>query len=84
MYLQLRQRHDQGRDGSLGVLTDLSSEEMSHITGIFQRQQGPVNSQALRDCVRTIKAEHQAASVSSEEDLMRLRDKFKERKGIKA
>ena len=84
VYLQLRQRHDQGLDVSLGVLADLNSEEMSHITGIFQRQQGPVNSQALRDCVRTIKAEHQAKSVSSEDDLMRLRDKFKERKGIKA
>ena len=84
VYLQLRQRHDQGLDVSLGVLSELSSEEMSHITGIFQRQQGPVNEQALWDCVRTIKAEHQAKSVSSEDDLMRLRDKFKERKGIKA
>ncbi|MBR3974122.1 MAG: DNA primase [Oscillospiraceae bacterium] len=84
VYLQLRQRHDQGLDVSLGVLSDLSSEEVSHITGIFQRQQGPVNTQALRDCVRIIKSEHQASSVSSEDDLMRLRDKFKERKGIKA
>ena len=83
VYLQLRQRHDQGLDVSLGVLADLSAEEMSHVTGIYHRQQGPVNEQALRDCVRTIKAEHQAASVSSEDDLMRLREKFKERKGIK-
>ena len=83
VYLQLRQRHDQGLDVSLGVLADLTGEEMSHVTGIYTRQQGPVNQQALRDCVRIIKAEHQASSVSSEDDLMRLREKFKERKGIK-
>lgn len=84
VYLQLRQRYDQGLDVSLAVLSDLSSEEMSHITGIFQRQEGPVNEQAFRDCVRTIKAEHQSAKVSSADDLMALRDRLKERKGIKA
>ena len=83
VYLQLRQRHDQGLDVSLGVLTDLSGEEMSHITGIYHRQQGPVNEQAFRDCVRTVKAEHQSANVSSEDDLLALRNRMKERKGIK-
>ena len=84
VYVQLRSRHDQGLDVSLAVLTDLTGEEMSHITGIFQRQQGPVNEQAFRDCVRTIHAEHQASQVSSADDLMAIRDRFKERKGIKA
>ena len=83
VYLQLRQRHDQGLEVSLGVLADLTAEEMSHLTGIYHRQQGPVNEQALRDCVHTIKGSHQASSVSSEDDLMRLREKLKERKGIK-
>jgi DNA primase len=82
VYLQLRQRHDQGLDVSVGVLSDLSGEEMSHITGILQRQQGPVNEKALRDCVRIIKAEHSASNVSSEDDLMRLRNKYRESKGI--
>ncbi len=84
VYEQLRQRYEQGLDVSLGVLAELNSEEMSHVTGILQRQQGPVSDQALLDCMRTIKAEHQAASVSTEDDLLRLRDKLKERKGIKA
>ena len=83
VYLQLRQRHDQGLDVSVGVLTDLSPDEMSHIAGIQQRQQGPVSEQALRDCVRIIKAEHSAANVSSEDDLMRLRNKLRESKGMK-
>lgn len=84
VYEQLWRRYQQGLDVSLGVLADLNSEEMSHVTGISQRQQGPVSDQALLDCMRTIKAEHQAASVSTEDDLLRLRDKLKERKGIKA
>ena len=83
VYLQLRQRYDQGLEVSLGVLADLSGEEMSHITGIYQRQQGPVNEQAFRDCVRTIKAEHSASNVNSEDDLMALRNRLKERKGIR-
>ena len=82
VYLQLRQRHDQGLDVSLGVLCDLTGEEMSHVTGIFQRQQGPVSEKALRDCVRIIKAEHSASNVSSEDDLMALRNRYRESKGM--
>ena len=83
VYLQLRQRYDQGLEVSLGVLADLSGEEMSHITGVYQRQQGPVNEQAFRDCIRIIKAEHSASNVNSEDDLMALRNRLKERKGIR-
>ena len=81
--MQLRQRYDQGLEVSLGVLADLTGEEMSHITGICQRQEGPVNEQAFRDCVRIVKGEHRAAHVSSGDDLLALRDRMKERKGIK-
>ena len=84
VYIQLRQRHDRGLDVSLGVLEDLSPEEMSHISGVYSRQEGPVNEQAFADCVRTIHREHQAAAVTTEDDLMALRNKFKESKGIKA
>ncbi len=83
VYLQLRRRHDQGLDVSLAVLEDLTAEEMSHVTGIFQRQQGPVNEKALRDCVRIIKSEHHASNVSSEDDLMALRNRYRESKGMK-
>ena len=83
VYLQLRQRYDQGLEVSLGVLADLTGEEMSHITGVYQRQQGPVNEQAFRDCIRIIKAEHSASNINSEDDLMALRNRLKERKGIR-
>ena len=80
---QLRQRHASGLEVSLSVLTDLSEEEMSHIAGVAQRRQGPVNEQALSDCIRTIQGEHQRSNVSSEEDLLALRDQLKQRKGVK-
>ncbi len=84
VYGQLLQRHKQGLEVSLGVLADLTAEEMSHIAGISQRQQGPVNEAAFRDCVKTILAERQVSSVASNDDLLALRNKLKERKGTKA
>ena len=83
VYKQLRQRHDTGLEVSLGVLADLSAEEMSHITGIVQKQQGPVNETAFCDCVRTIQAERQRSAVSTDDDLLALRNKLKESKGAK-
>ena len=84
VYGQLQLRHRQGLEVSLGGLTDFTAEEMSHIAGILQRQEGPVSEQALLDCVRIIIREHQSASVETEDDLMALRNKLKERKGVKA
>ena len=82
VYAQLRRRHDQGLDVSLAVVEDLSAEEMSHITGIFQRQSGPVNESALNDCVRIIQEEYRASKVDTEDDLLALRKAYQGRKGI--
>ena len=83
VYAQLRDRHSRGLEVSVGVLSDLTPEEMSHVAGISQRQQGPVNEQALKDCMTIIQREHQAAQVKTPADLMALREKLKERKGFK-
>lgn len=83
VYQQLKQRHAQALEVSAAVLEDLTSEEMSHIVSIMQRQQGPVNEQAFIDCAKIICAEHQASSVSTEDDLLALQNRLKERKGIK-
>ena len=80
---QLQQRHEQGLDVSLGVLSDLSPEEMSHVTAVYHRQQGPVNEQALADCIRTVKSEHSSANVSSADDLLALRNRLRESKGTR-
>ncbi len=83
VYEQLRLRHKQGLEVNLAVLADLTPDEYSHIAGIIQRQQGPVNEQALADCIRVIRGEHQSSKVSSEDELMARRDKLKERKGLR-
>ena len=81
-YAQLRRRHEQGLDVSLAVLEDFSPEEMSHITGIFRRQSGPVNETALRDCIHIIQSEYRASKVNTEDDLLALRKAYQGRKGI--
>ena len=68
----------------MAVLTDFSPEEMSHLAGILHRNQGPVSDKALKDCVQTILAEHQSGTVQTEDDLLKFRERMKERKGIKA
>ena len=83
VFTQLCQRHQQGLDISLAVLADLTPEEMSHVTGICQRQQGIASEAAFRDCVNTVLGLRQAASVSSDDDLMAFRNKLKESKGTK-
>ena len=82
-YDQLLARHGQGLEVSLGALAELTPEEMSHLTGICQRQQGPVSEAAFKDCVNTIRGVTQAKNISSDDDLLAFRNKLKERKGTK-
>ena len=83
VFRQMLARHTQGLEASPGVLEELESEEMSHIAYICQRQQGPVNEQAFADCVRAIVNEHEKSSVNSVDELMALRNKMRESKGVK-
>ena len=82
-YTQICDRQAVGLDVTLGCLVDFEPEEMSHIAGLLRQQEGPVSEQAFSDCVQIIKREHQSSSVETEADLMALRNKMKERKGIK-
>ena len=82
-FAQLRNRYAQGLEVTLGVLENFSAEEMSHLVSIVQRLQGPVNEAALEDCVRIIRSEYQAGNVSSNDDLLALQSKLKEKKGLK-
>ncbi|MBQ4641951.1 MAG: DNA primase [Oscillospiraceae bacterium] len=83
VYDQLVIRYGSGMEVSPAVLEDLSAEETSHITGIYHRRQSPVNENAFRDCVKIILAEQQGRAVSSDDDLLALRNKLKESKGTK-
>ena len=80
---QLKMRHREGLSVSLAALADFNSEEMSHLAGISQRQDGPINDKALQDCIRTIRSEYQAGNVSTDDDLLALRNKLKESKGMR-
>ncbi len=83
VYGQLQDRHSRGMEVSLGVLEDLTPEEASHMAGICQKQTGPVNETAFRDCVKIILEEQQSRQVSTDDDLLALRNKLKESKGTK-
>ena len=84
VYAQMVSRHHSGLEVSLTVLSDLTPEEMSHMTGILQRHQGVVNETALRDCVKIIQSERQSRNVTTDDDLRALQNKLKESKGTKA
>lgn len=79
----LHSRYQQGLEVSLAVLEELTPEEMSHIAGISQRQQGPVNEAAFKDCIKIIEREFQAKDISSDDDLLAFRNKLKESKGTR-
>ncbi|MBQ8880790.1 MAG: DNA primase [Oscillospiraceae bacterium] len=83
VFAQLQQRYSRGMEVSLGVLEDLTAEEMSHLAGVCQKQTGPVNETALRDCVKIILGEQQSRQVSTDDDLLAFRNKLKESKGTK-
>jgi hypothetical protein len=80
---QLLSRHRQALEVSLGVLSGFTPEEMSHIAGVLQSQEAPVSENALADCIRTIRSENRKRKVTSDDDLLALRDQLRERKGIK-
>ena len=82
VYDQMLAMYKAGYEVSIASLADITQEEMSHITGITQRLQGPVNREAFRDCVQTVRNASQAGKVTSNEDLLAFRNKLKERKGL--
>lgn len=83
VYGQMMTRHMTGLEVSFGALEDLSPEETSHLASVAQRLEGPVSENAFKDCVATIHAEAQRKNISTDDDLLALRNKLKESKGTK-
>ena len=77
VYDQLVNRYKQGLEVNLSVLESVTPEEMSHLAGICQKQQGPVNEDALRDCVRVICGHTE--KIETDDDLMAFRDRLRKR-----
>ena len=82
VYAQLQSRHRNHQEVSAAVLEDLDGDEMSHITSLLHRHQGPANAQAMADCVKVILAEHSKKNAGTADDLLALRNRMKESKGI--
>jgi DNA primase len=80
---QLHSRYRQGLEVSAAVLSDLTAEEMSHIAGLASKDIGPVNEQALDDCIRTIRAEYEKKQVDTDDDLRAFQRKLQESKGTR-
>ena len=81
VYDELMGRYRQGLEVSISVLADYTPSEVSHIAAICQRHQGPVNEAAFQDSIRIVLSQRQKAAVSTDDDLLALRNKLKERKG---
>ena len=81
VYTQMQTRHLSGLGVSVASLEDLDSDQASHIAMIAQGMSGPVNEQAFRDYVDIIHARSRKRSVSSDEDLLALRNRKKESGG---
>ncbi len=80
VFFQLYSRYASHAEVSLAGLEELTAEEMSHIAGIYQKQDGPVSEQAYRDCVKTILSQQQK-DVSSDDALLALQNALKKSKG---
>ncbi len=81
VYDQLLSMHRSGMEVTLAAVTDLTAEEMSHVVGLCQRREGPVNEEAFSDCVKTILDINTSAKISTDADLLAFRNQLKESKG---
>ena len=83
VYTQFQSRHKSGLGVSVASLEDLDTDQASHIAMIAQGQSGPINEQAFRDYVDIIHTRSRKRSVSSDEDLLALRNRKKESGGYR-
>ena len=81
VYTQMQTRHLSGLGVSVASLEDLDTDQASHIAMIAQGMTGPVNEQAFRDYIDLIHARASKRSVSSDADLLALRNRKKESGG---
>ena len=81
VYTQMMVRHRAGLGVSVASLEDLSTDEASHVAMVTQNQSGPVNEAAFKDYVSTIRACYRKRNVSSDDDLLAMRERKKQRGG---
>ncbi len=82
-YELLRSQWTQSGRCSLAALEgQFSREELEHLTGVAQKGGGRVSEEALKDCVRIVREEYAKREARQDQDLMALRARLKEQKGL--
>ena len=82
-YDALRQQHLHGGLCSLAALEgQFTKEEMEHLSGVAQKGGALVNEEALRDYQNTIREAYAKREARQDQDLMALRNRLKEKKGL--
>ncbi len=82
-YEALRQQWENGGLVSLAALEGrLTKEEMEHLSGVAQKGSHLVNESALRDYVKIIREEYGKRSAKQDRDLMAMRDRLRDKKGL--
>ncbi|MBU5626904.1 DNA primase [Oscillibacter sp. MSJ-2] len=87
IYAALKDARAQGRPLSIAAMaSDLTPEEMSHLTGVMQKPEVLANSaQALQDYIRVVNDEYTKRTRQAGLDpLLAAQEKYKEKKGRKA
>ncbi len=59
----------------------LSSNEMSHLTAVLQKQEGPISQAAFEDCLRVIQGEYHQSNINGADDLRALQESMRKKKG---
>ena len=54
---------------------------MSHLAHIAQRHTGPVNEEAMQDCIRIIQDEFHSGNIQTDDELLNFQKRMQQRKG---
>ena len=83
-YAALREQYEAGSRVTLAALEGrFTPEEMAHLTAVAQKTGGNlVREEALRDCAAIIREEAEKRNAHGTQDLLFLRDRLKEKKGL--
>lgn len=82
-YEALRQQWETGGMVALPALEGrFTKEEMEHLSGVAQKGGSLINEDALRDYVKIIREEYSKQSARQDQDLMALRNRLKDKKGL--
>ena len=80
-YDALRSRYEAGLSVSLAVLEGFSTDELTHLSAVAQKQDERYSEQALQDCMRTIQEEYEKTHLPQSEDALRsYSQRMKEKK----